>query len=122
LAHTEVGISAALALPQARKTAAEALPLLEVVFRDHPSISAAVSAVAANAEVSEAALLKAWQRAGGGARPRHGSFLLTADQDATLLAVLQAFSINNFALSTTQIAELSHRRRGVAVSLRWVPK
>jgi len=108
--------------PRARKPASDALPLLEAALPDHPSVCAAVAAVAAEADVSEAALLKAWQRAGGGAGPPHGNHLLTSDQDEALLAVVQAFSINIFALSSMQIAEVGHRRWGVAVSLRWVRK
>jgi len=108
--------------PRARKPASDALPLLEAALLDHPSVCAAVAAVAAEADVSEAALLKAWQRAGGGAGTRHGNHLLTSDQDEALLAVVQAFSINNFALSSIQIAEVDLRRWGLAVSLRWVRK
>jgi len=104
--------------PRARKAASDALPQLEAAHPDHPPVCAAVAAVAAEADVSEAALLKAWKRAGGGAGPRHGNHLLTSDQDEALLAVVQALSINNFALSSMQIAEVVHRRWGVAVSLR----
>ena len=72
--------------------------------------------------MSEKTLLKAWQRAGGGAGPRHGNHLQTSDQDDALLTVLQAFSINNLAPSCMQIAEVVHKRWVVAESLRWVRK
>jgi len=102
------------------KPATEALPLLEDALPDHQLVCAAVSAVAAEAEVSEAAVLKAWQRVWGGAGPRHANHLLTSDQNEALLAVLHAFSINNFSLSIMQIAEVVHRMWGLAVSVRWV--
>ena len=111
-----------MASPRAKQPDSEAIPLLEAVLPDHPSVCAAVAAVAAEADVSKAALLKAWQRVGGGAGPRHGDHLLMSDQDEALLSVVQAFSINNFALSSMQIAEVVHRRWGLAVFLLWVRK
>jgi len=118
----KVAISLAMTPPRVKKPASDARPHLEAALPDHPSICAAVAAVAAEADVSEAALLKAWQRAGSGAGPRHSNHLLTSDQDEALLAVVQAFSINNFALSSMQVAEVVHRRWGVAMSFRWVRK
>jgi len=98
------------------------LALLKAALQDLPSVCAAVAAVAAEADVSEITLLKAWQRAGGGTGSRHGNHLQTSDQDDALLIFVQAFSINNLALSCMHIAEVVHKRWGVAESLRWVRK
>jgi len=111
-----------MASPRAKQPDSEAIPLLEAALPDHPSVCAAVAAVAAEADLSEAALLQAWQRVGGGAKPGHGNNLLMSEQDEALLSVVQAFSINNFALSSMQIAEVVHRRWGLAVSLLLVRK
>eukprot|EP00170_Pyropia_yezoensis_P000848 contig_3878_g850 len=90
--------------------ATDAVPRLQAALQQHPSLDAAVQAVALDAGVSAAALRRAFYRHRTGAGHRHGNALLTSEQDEVLLGVVQAVSGNNFTLSSAQIADVVKRR------------
>jgi len=100
----------------------DAVPRFQEVLFDYPTLDKAAFAVAAESNVGKEALKRAYHRHRTDAGHVHGNSTLTAQQDATLVGVVQAFSINNLPMSTRQIADLvqTHWRKGV--SLDWVQR
>jgi len=90
--------------------------------RDGGSLRVALAAAATRTGFSVPALRSAYHRHRGDAGHAHGNALLTAEQDAILVGVAQAFSVNNLALSVLQIQALVKSRFSVDVSSDWVSR
>jgi len=100
----------------------DAVPRLQEVLSDYPNLEKAAFAVAAESNVGTEALKRAYHRHGTDSGHVHGNSALTAQQDATLVGVVQAFSINNLLMSTRQIADLVRTHWGKGLSLDWVQR
>jgi len=72
---------------------------LERAVRDEESLRAACKAVAARTSFTVSSLVSSYRCRRGDPGHLQGTALLTADQDAILLGVTQAFSAFNFPLS-----------------------
>eukprot|EP00168_Porphyra_purpurea_P002184 TRINITY_DN12553_c0_g1_i1.p1 TRINITY_DN12553_c0_g1~~TRINITY_DN12553_c0_g1_i1.p1 ORF type:complete len:213 (-),score=33.67 TRINITY_DN12553_c0_g1_i1:93-731(-) len=101
-------------------TPAEAVPLLEAALATGATLSAAVKSIADFHRFSAGALTRAYYRCREAADRPHGNSLLTSDQDSVLVGVVQAFSVNNFPLSASQILDVVKRRWGVVPGKQWV--
>ena len=95
--------------------------LVEAV-RDGGSLRMALAAAATRTGFSVPALRSAYHLHLGDAGHAHGNALLTAEQDAILVGVAQAFSVNNLSLSVLQIQALVKSRFSVDVSSDWVSR
>jgi len=95
--------------------------LVEAV-RDGASLRVALAAAATRTGFSVPALRAAYYRYQGDAGHAHGNALLTDEQDAILVGVAQAFSVNNHALSAVQMQALVKSRFSIDVSSDWVSR
>jgi len=90
--------------------------------RDGAPLRVSLAAAATRTGFSVPALRAAYHRHRGDAGQAHGNALLTAEQDAILVGVAQAFSVNNLALSVVQIQALVKSRFSIDVSSDWVSR
>lgn len=86
------------------------------------SLKEGLNLVSSQTGVSVAALKTAYHRSRAGHGGAHGNARLTADQEQVLVGVVQAFSLNNFPLTTTQIRAVVKRRWRMHVSQPWVTR
>ena len=82
----------------------DAVPRLQEVHSDYPTFDQAAFSVAAESNVGKESLKRASHRHRTDAGHVHGNSTLTAQQDATLVGVVQALSIKNLPMSTRRIA------------------
>jgi len=101
---------------------ADALPRLEELKKTHGNLPAALSATAAETGVSVDALRMADRRSPSTSPMPHGNAVLSREEDTALVALAQAFSINNMPLSALQLRDLVLQRWGHKVSRAWVPR
>lgn len=97
-----------------------ALALLDDVKDDFGTLEEALRHVAVRTSRSFSSLRSAYHRSRRGVAKRHRQFKLGAEQEAVLVDVAQACSVNNVALSMAQLRQLAERKWGVSVSRRWV--
>lgn len=96
--------------------ASDALPALDALLNGDSTLKAALRSVATSTGVSLGALKTAHFRRANASPSKHGNRLLTAEQEDTVVGVVQTFSINVPLLYKLQVREMVARRRGVAVS------
>lgn len=87
-----------------------ALALLDDVNDDFGTLEEAPRHVAVRTSRSFSSLRSAYHRCRRGVAKRHRQLKLGADQEAVLVAVAQACSVNNVALSTAQLRQLAERK------------
>eukprot|EP00170_Pyropia_yezoensis_P001317 contig_5857_g1321 len=105
----------------ATKTPTEVcLALLEDARNTFDTLEQALRYVAAETKRTYSSLRSAYHRSCSGCERRHGQHKLSAEQEAVLVSVAQAFSVNNLALSIAQTRQLVEHKWGVSVSRHWV--
>lgn len=102
--------------------AAQVVALVEDIKHQFQHVSDALAHVAAQLKQSVASVRMANYRSRKKRAVRHGAFKLSLGQEAVIVAVAQAFSVNNAALSVQQGPDLVQRKWGVAVSRQWVAR
>lgn len=103
------------------KTAPALIPL-DDVKKNFVTLEDAIKHVAQETGRSFYSLKTAYHRSRRGLGYSHAGRRLTPDQETTLVAVAQAFSVNNVAISVAQLRELVVRKWGVVVSSTWVAR
>ena len=76
--------------------------------------------MAAQTNRSFSSLRVAYNRSRRGKNKRHAQYKLSSEQEAVLVSIAEAFSVNNVELSGTPVRELVLRKWGVSVSRNWV--
>eukprot|EP00170_Pyropia_yezoensis_P006266 contig_25501_g6285 len=97
-----------------------ALELLKETRKDFGTLKDALIHVAEVTGCSVAAVKRAYHRFRAGFGDAHGRRKLNPSQEKTLVAVVQAFSVNNKAPSVAQMREIIKRKWGVQVFRTWV--
>lgn len=100
----------------------DAFDLLEDVKGGFDTLAEAFEHVAEQTGHSPHAVRVAYYRSRRNPRSGHALRKLTSEQEAILVGVAQAFSLNNVPLSIAQIQQLAQRKIGVKVSRMWVPR
>lgn len=96
------------------------MELLKDTRKDFGTLKDASIHVAEGTGCSASAVKRAYHRSRAGLGDAHGRRKLTPSQETALVAVVQAFSVNNMALSVAQMREMIKRKWGVQVSRTWV--
>lgn len=98
------------------------LDLLEDAKKDFPTLKAAFEHVAGVTKQSMSSVKSTYHRSRRGSGACNANRKLLPEQETTLVAVAQAFSVNNVAMSSAQLRDLVARKFGVAVSKMWVTR
>eukprot|EP00170_Pyropia_yezoensis_P004028 contig_16598_g4039 len=94
--------------------AANVLNQMEKLRKDVGTLKSAFDAISRDTGVSVPALRVAYYRSHPHNPGAYGNATLSAEEDATLVALAQAFSMNNMPLSNTQVRQLVQRSGGLS--------
>eukprot|EP00170_Pyropia_yezoensis_P003110 contig_13107_g3117 len=100
--------------------AADVLDRVEKLRQDGRTLKSAIDAVSCDTGVSVHALREAYHRPYPRNPSAHGDATLGAEKDATLVALAQAFIMNNMPLSNMQVRQLVQRKWGKELSASWL--
>jgi len=94
-------------------TPANAIPLLEASLAIESALRQAAESIDHTRPFSTGAIIEAYYRHCRSAPRPQGNRLLTSDHDEAPVGVVQVFSVNNFSVSSSQIADVVKRRWGM---------